>query len=302
MAERLATDSRVALHARAAARARLAPLLDRLAPRLLRLGVRAAGKRALPEVISVLREVAPSDIRHRKVLQRLQVPHEFDEKVAQARLRELGVGAVFEGADELELPLGMIHEESGLDNHAEFLYLLAAMKALRPRRILEFGTLLGQTTYYLARALPDARIVTVDLPADQLAQERDPYIGFRYAGTPEADRIEEIRVNSRRFDVGDLRGTMDAVWIDGDHSYEGVRNDTEKAFEALGPGGAIFWHDFAPKTMGIVDFIVELTRERPLFWIRRTSIVFHLDGVDPLTFQPRRTPFDAPLEAWSNAT
>ena len=40
---------------------------------------------------------------------------------------------------------------------------------------------------------------------------------------------------------------MDFVFIDGDHSREGVRQDTELARAILAPGGAIAWHDANPK-------------------------------------------------------
>jgi hypothetical protein len=37
------------------------------------------------------------------------------------------------------------------------------------------------------------------------------------------------------------------VFIDGDHSREGVRQDTDLARRILAPGGAIAWHDANPK-------------------------------------------------------
>ena len=97
-------------------------------------------------------------------------------------------------------------------------------------------------------------------------------------------------MDARDFDPEPMRGQFDFVWVDGDHSYDGVKNDTEKALAILRPGGTIMWHDFAPDSPGLVDYIAELTRELPLFWIRRTSILLHRDGIDPLDFEPARIP------------
>jgi hypothetical protein len=53
------------------------------------------------------------------------------------------------------------------------------------------------------------------------------------------------RIDPRAF-VRD-HGRMDLVFIDGDHSREGVRQDTDLARALLAPGGAIAWHDANPK-------------------------------------------------------
>ena len=51
------------------------------------------------------------------------------------------------------------------------------------------------------------------------------------------------------------------------------------------------WHDFGPESLELVRYMVELTSERPLFHIRNTSTLLHLDGVDPRTFTPHDVPF-----------
>jgi hypothetical protein len=79
---------------------------------------------------------------------------------------------------------------------------------------------------------------------------------------------------------------MDFVFVDGDHRYEGVKADTGKAFEVLAPGGMIVWHDYAAKSPGLCRFMEEFTQQMPLFRIRKTCLLVHIDGVDPLTFQP----------------
>lgn len=42
-------------------------------------------------------------------------------------------------------------------------------------------------------------------------------------------------------------GQMDFVFIDGDHSRDGVAKDTQLAKNLIGPTGSIGWHDANPK-------------------------------------------------------
>jgi len=44
-----------------------------------------------------------------------------------------------------------------------------------------------------------------------------------------------------------------------------------------------------PKSVGLVEFFKEFTQERPLFRIKRTCLLMHIDGVDPMSFEPLPT-------------
>ena len=37
---------------------------------------------------------------------------------------------------------------------------------------------------------------------------------------------------------------MDLIFIDADHTYNAVVNDSNKAMEMLRPGGVLVWHDY----------------------------------------------------------
>ena len=55
------------------------------------------------------------------------------------------------------------------------------------------------------------------------------------------------------------------IMVDGDHSYEGVRQDAELYYDLLAPGGIMVFHDFLP----------ELSNEN------REAIFFHHGGKEP---------------------
>jgi predicted O-methyltransferase YrrM len=219
----------------------------------------------------------------------------FRQARARCRVRELPLAAIFPGIERLAIPLGAINEETGHANHAEMLYVIAAAQYRHARRIFEFGTFLGRTTYHLAATHADAHVWTIDLPPEENPWPFADHVGAYFARTPEAARITRVCVDSGRFDTSPFAGSADFVWVDADHSYAGVKNDTEKAFELLAPGGMIMWHDFGHESPGLVDFFVDFTARQPLFQVRRTSVLLHIDGVDPLAFEPHPVPFTKAL-------
>jgi predicted O-methyltransferase YrrM len=127
--------------------------------------------------------------------------------------------------------------------------LAALIKLSNAKRVFEFGTYKGVSTTQLALNLPtDGMVFTLDLPEDhpvyisysQLASET----GMKMLVPPDLNhKVTFLKEDSAVFDTTPYRGTMDLVFVDGYHSYEYVKNDTEKGLEMLRPGGVIAWHD-----------------------------------------------------------
>jgi predicted O-methyltransferase YrrM len=65
---------------------------------------------------------------------------------------------------------------------------------------------------------------------------------------------------------------MDLVFVDGAHSYEYVKNDTEKGWEMLRPGGIIAWHDCTPNHPEVVSYLKSYTPIPTL--VRGTALAF----------------------------
>ncbi len=57
--------------------------------------------------------------------------------------------------------------------------------------------------------------------------------------------VEHIEHNSRTFDFDKLGRKFDLIFVDGDHSYDGVKIDTQNVFKLLkNENSIIIWHDY----------------------------------------------------------
>jgi len=124
----------------------------------------------------------------------------------------------------------------------------AALRAsgFAPREILEVGTYRGETTRYLAKLFPEARIFTIELPDD------DPLIAEYHPDKERSSRVEsELRslpnVTPVRINTVDLQKQnfplFDLVWLDGAHYFPEVAWDHFFCLDHLAPGGWLFSDD-----------------------------------------------------------
>jgi predicted O-methyltransferase YrrM len=137
-----------------------------------------------------------------------------------------------------------------------FLRFLSEQKPLTT--IVEIGTAQGGTFGALCEmGAKDATLISIDLPGgdfggtDDVYGERD-YAKIKSYAKP-GQKVECIRANSqhqatkeRLLEILDGRG-IDLLFIDGDHSYTGVRKDFE-LYEGLAAGGIVGFHDILQHT------------------------------------------------------
>jgi predicted O-methyltransferase YrrM len=211
----------------------------------------------------------------------------FEDSLRNSQIRELYAAELFENIGDITLPLSISNETSHHANHMDMMFVVGIAKYRNAKNIFEFGTYLGRTTCGLASISDDATVHTLNLPPE--ADPRyGPYIGQLIKNSPHQHQIQQIFCDSRKFLTDSYTKRMDYIFIDADHSYDGVKNDTEKAFEMLAPGGMIIWHDYAPKSPGVYQYLYELSKQRSLFRIKKTCLVLHIDGVDVAAFLPAK--------------
>ena len=158
----------------------------------------------------------------------------------------------------------------------EFERLLQQVAECPPRAVLEIGTANGGSLFSFAGlCAPTAHIISVDLPQGQFGGGYPSWkIPLYKAFAGPNQRLDLIRGDSHATStlerVQDLLGgaVLDLLFIDGDHTYEGVRQDFEDYSPLVRPGGLIAFHDIAwPDEEAIAGSEVEyLVGEVPRFW------------------------------------
>jgi predicted O-methyltransferase YrrM len=135
--------------------------------------------------------------------------------------------------------------------------LLAIAQHVKARRVLEIGTVDGNTALNLA-AHTDADVVTLDLPPDfdptaqasggstQAINNMTPReeLGRQLRDHPFGSRVKQVFGDSTKVDWRTFRPPFELVFIDGCHKYPYVLSDSENARACLTDGGVIVWHDY----------------------------------------------------------
>jgi predicted O-methyltransferase YrrM len=147
--------------------------------------------------------------------------------------------------------------------------LAALAHLVKAKRIFEFGTYKGVSTTQLALNVAEGGMVfTLDLPEGHPAyvlpipkpEERAIAAeGGKGILIPRdlLDRVTFLSADSAEFDVTPYRNSIDVVFVDAAHGYEYVKNDSEKGWEMLRPGGIMAWHDCVASHPGVVRYIKE---------------------------------------------
>jgi len=134
--------------------------------------------------------------------------------------------------------------------------LLAVLVDRAPEAVLEIGTFNGYTTRLLALNLPSSTIHSVDLPtsfsteSDVSPLKKDDFhlitgrsVGNEYRSDPSITNVVQHFGDTVTWNFQDAQGAT-FFFIDGSHTYEYIRNDTEKALAACSGHNATFiWHD-----------------------------------------------------------
>ncbi len=187
---------------------------------------------------------APSSIR------KLLYNHIREESARKRVKKKYGLS----GLDSIEL-LDLMDPEGEHLHHYTFLggnsrvTDIALLKALgrgfEGLDFLEIGTWRGETIINMADIA--RRCVSISLPDEMVRKARGEKVARMQRLFSEGkENIQHIHQDSKSLDPKSLGRSFDLIFIDGEHSYEGVYTDTKNAFELLkDERSMIVWHDFS---------------------------------------------------------
>jgi predicted O-methyltransferase YrrM len=159
----------------------------------------------------------------------------------------------------------------------EAAHLFRLARSLGPATIVEIGRFKGGSTVVFATAKhPDATLWSFDLAGERApgidGAEVDAEIAATLARFDRNRGVHLVRADSRTAEHPE--GGCDLLFIDGDHSYEGVRADYEHWRGALRPGGHLLFHDaaqperYAAVSAGVTRAVEEIERSRESGFVR----------------------------------
>ena len=124
-------------------------------------------------------------------------------------------------------------------------YVFGLIRQMKPKRVLEIGRNKGGGTLLMASAMQGhGQLWSIDIGEKESR--------MRASGRPYDRQLEDVLVRAglrATLLVGDSHtievdtGVLDVVYIDGDHSYGGVRNDFERFGRRVRVGGAVLFDD-----------------------------------------------------------
>ena len=129
----------------------------------------------------------------------------------------------------------------------ELVGLVHLLRQLRPTAVMEIGIAEGGMLALWAQIVPsNAHLIGLDI---KILNGVDGLVRSRLRTGQKLSLIEaDSHADSTKQKVLDVLGggKLDFLFIDGDHSYEGVKLDFENFSSLVRPGGLVGFHDIIP--------------------------------------------------------
>jgi len=249
--------------------------------------------------LATLRGKMPDEMVEREVLSKAERFAKVST-VARERIPTVRLGDIFPA----EVESGRIVLERFLGRWGNIAVEEACKLALicswrKPRAIFEFGTYNGMTTLQFVLNSPEGCVVhTLDIAPESAKAEASEiggidgylvrkagafqvHVGEYFLQHPLAHRIHQLFGNSLKFDFAPFANAVDLVFVDGGHTYECAKSDTDNALRMLSRGGVILWHNY-------MDIICPEVTECLLEYVDRGLDIFHLSGTRLAVYYQRQ--------------
>lgn len=149
---------------------------------------------------------------------------------------------IFPSYNEIIKPLSFM--PGGSSSVTDYALLLGLARKFEKCRYLEIGTWRGESIACVASVAEEC--ISISFTDEQMRDKglSDEVIKNSRFFSKNYPNINHIRVDSQTFDFSTI-GKFDLIFVDGDHSYESIKKDTENIFPLLKDEKSIIvWHDY----------------------------------------------------------
>lgn len=164
--------------------------------------------------------------------------------------REKGLDGILSTAFNHDVGYWSYHSIRPSQIPSEIKQLTKEVKEISPRTVMEIGTAKGGTLYLWSRYLKSCkRIISIDLPGAPFGGGYpQTKIKFFKLFAPDKE-LHFLRGDSHSKEIANRASQIlkqervDFLFIDGDHTYKGVKQDFEMYSKLVRGGGIIAFHD-----------------------------------------------------------
>ena len=125
---------------------------------------------------------------------------------------------------------------------------LALLKTLAKGKssYFEIGTWRGESVWNVAKEIDDCTTLNLSKKEMEAMGWNKRYAELHGILSKKNPKILHLEGNTKTYDFAGLNKKYDLIFIDGDHSYEMVKHDTERVFQHLvHDETVVVWHDYA---------------------------------------------------------
>lgn len=157
---------------------------------------------------------------------------------------------------------------------------------------LEIGSWRGESIVNVAQVADKCLSVTLGAEEMRKIGLSDDFINIHGFFSKNQKNITTIFANSHHFNFEQLNEKFDLIFIDGDHTYEGVLNDTVKTFNLRKNENAIIvWHDYSNNVEDVRYSVlhaildgVPKEKHGNLYHVSNTLCAIYIENVNYKTF------------------
>lgn len=177
---------------------------------------------------------------------------------------------------------------SGTSLITDMVLLKSLAKKFDKCAYLEIGSWRGESLANVCDVTDDCTSLTLSKAEMKSMKFSNEFINVHGLFSNHLKNLKKIESNSHTYDFNQMNKKFDLMFVDGDHSYEGVLNDTKKVFSIRkNEKSIIVWHDYCFDTenvrhstlKGILDGIPK-NKHGNLYHVSNTMCAVYIENLE----------------------